>query len=78
MDPIFEEMARARDVQPRALRRWVDYLRDVVQPQLDELAAIKAAGADAFADGEARDVAPPKRGPGRPRKDAVWPPVEVS
>lgn len=60
MDPIFEEMARAREVQPRALRRWVDYLRDVVQPQLDELAALKAAQA----------AEPIKRGPGRPRKDA--------
>ena len=43
MDPIFEEMARAREVQPRALRRWVEYLRDVIQPQLDELAALKTA-----------------------------------
>lgn len=42
MDPIIEEMARARDVQPHSLRRWVEYLRTVVQPQLDELAALKS------------------------------------
>lgn len=43
MDPIIEEMARAREVQPHALRRWVEHLRTVVQPQLDELAALKAS-----------------------------------
>lgn len=47
MDPIFEEMARAREVQPRALRRWVEHLVTVIQPQLDELAALKAAAQQA-------------------------------
>lgn len=43
MDPVIEEIGRARDVQPHALRRWATYLKTVVQPQLDELAARKAA-----------------------------------
>lgn len=51
MDPIFEEMARAREVQPRALRRWVEHLVNVIQPQLDELAEIKAAAQAAAESG---------------------------
>ncbi len=40
MDPIIEEICRARhpqDIRPASLRRWQDYLRLTVQPQLDQL-----------------------------------------
>jgi hypothetical protein len=43
MDPILEEICRARgpeDIRAVSLRRWQDYLRAQVQPQLDQLAAL--------------------------------------
>jgi hypothetical protein len=45
VDPVIEEMSRWRVDQPlrsEVARRWVSHLRDVVQPQLDELNALKA------------------------------------
>jgi hypothetical protein len=45
MDPVFEEISRVRegkDIRHSKLREWQAYLRDVVQPQLDELNALKA------------------------------------
>ncbi len=45
MDPIIEEICRARRNEPirgDVLRRWQDHLRNVVQPQLDELDELKA------------------------------------
>ncbi len=42
MDPIIEEICRVRhpqDIRPASLRRWQDYLRLTVQPQLDQLQA---------------------------------------
>lgn len=53
MDPVIDEICRARDVQPHALRRWGSYLRTVVQPQLDELAARQAADVAPVATDEA-------------------------
>lgn len=43
MDPVIQEILRAKSntIQPHAWRRWRDYLRNVIQPQLDELAQIK-------------------------------------
>jgi hypothetical protein len=49
VDPVIEEMSRWRVDQPlrsEVARRWVNYLRDIVQPQLDELNALKAPIAD--------------------------------
>jgi hypothetical protein len=41
--PVIEEINRARgEVRPDVLRRWQQRLRDDVQPQLDELDALKA------------------------------------
>lgn len=45
MDPIIEEILRAKNyesVRPDVFRRWQSYLRDTVQPQLDELNELKA------------------------------------
>lgn len=43
MDPIIEEILRVRlPLRPDVLRRWQTYLRDHVQPQLDELNELKA------------------------------------
>lgn len=45
MDPVIEEILRARRNEPirgDVLRRWQDHLRNTVQPQLDELDALKA------------------------------------
>jgi hypothetical protein len=45
VDPVIEEMSRWRVDQPlrgEVARRWVSYLREIVQPQLDELNALKA------------------------------------
>lgn len=48
MDSVIEQMTQAKDV-PRydVFRRWASYLRDVVQPQLDELARLKAEASPA-------------------------------
>lgn len=49
MDPVIAEMVqkilnyRHMTVPVRQMRSWAEHLRDVVQPQLDELAALKAA-----------------------------------
>jgi hypothetical protein len=49
MDSIIEEMSREildlRNTTPHRnmLRRWATHLREVVQPQLDELEMLKAA-----------------------------------
>lgn len=48
-DPIIEEMRReVLDYRKyhqtsHVLRRWAQHLQDVVQPQLDELAQLKAS-----------------------------------
>lgn len=42
MDPVIEEICRAREVQPHALGRWQRYLRDVIQPKLARLADLEA------------------------------------
>ncbi len=45
MDPVIAEILRAKTfetVRSDVFRRWQNYLRDVVQPQLDELDALKA------------------------------------
>ena len=53
MDAVIEQMSQAREA-PRydVIRRWAAYLREVVQPQLDELADLKAA----------QDAAKPRKG----------------
>lgn len=70
-------------------RRWAEYLRDVIQPKLDQFEAMEAAGRawsmpthftpasdnDAAVVGiltdQPAEMAPVKRGPGRPRKTPV-------
>lgn len=53
MDSIIEEMGRdvldLRNTAPHrnTLRRWATHLREVVQPQLDELEQLKASAAAA-------------------------------
>lgn len=45
MHPVIEEVLRARPGDPirvEVLRRWQQKLRDEVQPQLDELDALRA------------------------------------
>jgi hypothetical protein len=43
MDPVIDEMLRARHpIRPDVFKRWCAHLRDVVQPQLDELDSLKA------------------------------------
>jgi hypothetical protein len=45
VDPVIGEMLRWRVDEPirsEVARRWVSHLRDVVQPQLDELESLKA------------------------------------
>lgn len=45
MDAVIEQMQHVREpreIDDRVFRRWAIYLRDVVQPQLDELEALKA------------------------------------
>jgi len=43
MDPVIQEIQRARagDIRPDVFRRWARYLREQIQPQLDELAELK-------------------------------------
>ena len=45
MDPIIEQLCRARELRPDVLRRMQRYFRDEIQPKLDELDALKAAAA---------------------------------
>lgn len=57
MDPVFEEMRRTgrpTDIRPDVWRRWVSYVCDTVQPQLDELAAYKAAEVPTLLGGRPR------------------------
>lgn len=48
-DPIIDDIVtviinhRHTAVHPNKLREWAHHLRDVVQPQLDELEALKSA-----------------------------------
>jgi hypothetical protein len=43
MHPIIDEILRARlPIRPDVHRRWSDVLRNEIQPQLDELAELKA------------------------------------
>ena len=44
MDPVINEIVMCKGLPQResVWRNWQDYLRDVVQPQLDELAELKA------------------------------------
>jgi len=45
MDPVISEILRIKTVEsirPDVLQRWSRYLREVIQPQLDELAELKA------------------------------------
>jgi len=46
MDPVIDEILRTRRgdaIRADVMRRWQTHLRDVVQPQLDELNELKAA-----------------------------------
>jgi hypothetical protein len=59
MDPILEEICRARgpqDVRPDVFKRWQRYLADVIGPRLEVMDAVDE---------------PLRRGPGRPRKEAI-------
>jgi hypothetical protein len=47
MDPIIEQLCRARELRPDVLRRMQRYFRDEIQPKLDELDALKAEQAKA-------------------------------
>jgi len=45
MDPVISEILRIKtgeSIRPDVLQRWSRYLREVIQPQLDELAELKA------------------------------------
>jgi len=42
MHPLIEEICRAREVQPHALGRWQQELRQTIQPMLDDLERRKA------------------------------------
>lgn len=79
MDPILEEMQRAKspsDIKESRYRDWVTYLCALVARKDDEIATLKAqlAPNDALTEG-AKHLAISdamnaiKRGPGRPRKD---------
>lgn len=68
MDPILEEMQRAKDVQMGRFRSWVQYLCALVATKDDEIATLKARLAEADeVPADAADVLV-RRGPGRPRK----------
>ena len=67
MDPVIEEMVQRllywghRHIAYADWQRWATYLRDEVQPQLDELAALKTETAPVVE----------KRKPGRPKRETV-------
>lgn len=45
MDPVIAEILRVKigePVRPDVMQRWHRYLREVIQPQLDELNELKA------------------------------------
>ena len=61
MDPILEEMRRARDVDQRSLRRWTEYLCALVVTKDDRIAALEAQIA----------LIASRRGPGRPTNEDI-------
>lgn len=68
MDPILEEMQRAKspaDVKESRYRDWVTYLCALVARKDDEIATLKEQ-IEAYAAGMNMAM---RRGPGRPRKD---------
>lgn len=74
MDPILEEMQRAKspsDIKESRYRDWVTYLCALVARKDDEIATLKAqierAGMVEVTAGDILNAAV-KRGPGRPRK----------
>ena len=81
MDPILEEMQRAKspsDIKESRYRDWVTYLCALVARKDDEIATLKAVNqalmqqlADKTVESSvvSADMVI-KRGPGRPRKDA--------
>jgi hypothetical protein len=42
MDPIIEQLCRARELRPDVLRRMQRYFRDEIQPKLDRLEQLEA------------------------------------
>jgi hypothetical protein len=43
MDPILDEILRCRlPIRPDVLRRWQQHIREVLGPELQELAELKA------------------------------------
>ena len=66
MDPLLDEMNRAREVQPHSLRKWVAGLTALIAAKDDKIAQLEARIAEL--DGQPEQVAA-KRGPGRPRKE---------
>lgn len=69
MDPILEEMQRAKspaDIKESRYRDWVTYLCALVAKKDDDIAALTARLNDMEG---AQDVIAAKRGPGRPRKE---------
>ena len=81
MDPILEEMRRAKspsDIKESRYRDWVTYLCALVSRKDDEIATLKSQLSAFDRMRELRAVTidagdtepmPIKRGPGRPRKD---------
>ena len=78
MDPILEEMQRAKspaDIKESRYRDWVTYLCALVARKDDEIATLKsqltAITPEEIERGSqgAVDVTAVKRGPGRPRKE---------
>ena len=77
MDPLLDEMNRAREVQPHSLRKWVAGLTLLIAAKDDKIAQLEARiaelsdpltkGAKELAVSDALSAA--KRGPGRPRKE---------
>ncbi|MCC7464504.1 MAG: hypothetical protein IT480_18825 [Gammaproteobacteria bacterium] len=68
MDPILEEMQRAKDVQYGRFRSWTTYLCALVAAKDDEIATLKAQLTDALGGPAVTADEYVKRGPGRPRK----------
>ena len=66
MDPLLDEMNRAREVQPHSLRKWVAGLTLLIAAKDDKIAQLEARIAEL--DGQPEQFAA-KRGPGRPRKE---------
>lgn len=45
MDPVIQQIARARSIEPHFLRKMKEHLVGVVQPQLDECARLREENA---------------------------------